>query len=162
MFRLIPYAVLAASVLSTPSPAQTNQNCNTGLTRIGRKAVERAVLEHQTDACSGLKTTKFGIAIGIDDTRQLSLRHYELCEIGSVVQAAVSVHLECATGRNAMLPIIISDDLTATASADFDTCEIIDLQVTGGRQLVQSGFALAGVNDKLRDEARKQISPFCR
>lgn len=150
--------LLIESLISVPANAE--DSCNTALGRIGRKATDKAIVEHQNDACSGLKTTVLGVTLGLDDTKQLELRNYKLCEAGPIVTATLTVHVQCSTGSKAAVPVSISDDLTTTASANLDTCQILDLKVTGGKEIVQAGLDLGKVSEKLRDGAQNQISPY--
>jgi hypothetical protein len=150
------FAALAFGCL--PASAQPQENCNTALTRIARRAADKAVVDHHEDACAGLKKGPFGI----DKTKALELREFSLCETGPVVAASITVHLKCATSDQAMIHADLEDDLTATASANLDTCQVLDADVTAGKFASQAGIAIADLKEKLRQAAEKQIKDYCK
>ena len=148
----------AFGLMSLQSSVMAEENCNTALTRIARKEAEKAIAQHQGDACSGLKKGP----IGYDDTKELELRGFKLCENGPVVSASITVHVKCATGGGAFIHDSIEDNLTANASANLDTCQMMDANVSGGSTLVQLGLSLGNVSNKLREAGRKEIAPYCK
>ncbi|MDA9406504.1 hypothetical protein XH98_34165 [Bradyrhizobium sp. CCBAU 51745] len=143
--------------MGSPATAQTEENCNTALTRIAKKAAEKAVADHRDDACAGLKKGPFGI----DKTKALELRSFSLCETGPVVAATITVHVRCATSDQALISADLEDDLTASVSANRDTCEALDADVSAGKFENQTGIQIANLKDKLRDAAAKQIKVYC-
>jgi hypothetical protein len=105
--------IIVVALLGPPASAQTQENCNTALTRIARKAAEKAVADHRDDACAGLKKGPFGI----DKTKALELRAFSLCETGPIVAATITVHVRCATSDQALISADLEDDVTASASS---------------------------------------------
>lgn len=157
---MLTIGVLIQSAASYDVIAQ--ENCNTALTRIGRKAAEKAIIDHQHDACSGLKFKVLGTTIGIDKTKKLQLVNYKLCENRPIVNGTITVRVQCATSDDALRPTSKEDDLTAVASANLDTCQILQANITGGSNITQFGLDLGNVDKKFREEAQKKIAQFCR
>ena len=145
-------------LLAGAASAQEEKNCNTGLTRIGKRAAEKAISDHRGDACAGLKKG----SIGIDKTKALDLKEFSLCETGPVVSASMTVHVWCATSDKAFLPADISGDVTATASANLDTCEVLDADISSSAFVVDTGLRVADLKKKLREAAEKEIKSYCK
>jgi hypothetical protein len=150
--------IIVVVLLGAPATAQTQENCNTALTRIAKKAAEKAVADHRDDACAGLKKGPFCI----DKTKALELRSFSLCETGPVVAATITVHVRCATSDQALISADLEDDVTASASANLDTCKMLDADVSAGKFANQTGIQIANLKDKLRDAAAKQIRDYCK
>jgi hypothetical protein len=119
-------SLVALALLCEPAIAQAEENCNTALARIAKKAAEKAIADHRDNACAGLKKGPFGI----DKTKALELRKFSLCETGPVVAASITVHVWCATSDKAVFPADLADDVTATASANLDTCRVLDVDIS--------------------------------
>jgi hypothetical protein len=150
--------IIVVALLGPPASAQTQEKCNTALAWIARKAAEKAVADHRDDACAGLKKGPFGI----DKTKTLELRAFSLCETGPIVAATITVHVRCATSDDALISADLEDDVTASASANLDTCQMIDADVSAGKFANQTGIQIANLKDKLRDAAAKQIKDYCK
>jgi hypothetical protein len=131
--------IVAIALIACPASAQTQQNCNTALTRIAKKAAEKAVVDHHDDACSDLKKGPFGI----DKTKALELRAFSLCEAGLIVSASITAYAKCATSDEAMFPAEAEGDVTATASANLDTCQVLDVDVSSTAFVVETGIQVA-------------------
>jgi hypothetical protein len=153
---LLIFTVLAA--LDRPVHAQTQENCNTALTKIAKKAAQKAIADHRDDACAGLKKGP----LGIDKTKALELREFSLCETGPVVRASVSVHIWCATSDKAFISADLSGDVAATASANLDTCQVLDADVSSTASIVEAGIQLADLKKKMREGLEKQIKDYCK
>ena len=147
---MLSVAVFALS--AQPSVAQTQENCNTALTRIAKREAEKAVADHRDDACAGLKNGPFGI----DKTKALELRKFSLCENGPIVSAAITAHVWCATSDKALIAADLEDDVTATASANLDTCQVLDADVSAGKFASQAGIQIADLKTKLREAPPNQ------
>lgn len=152
---LLIFTVLA--VLDQPIRAETQQNCNTALTKIAKKAAEKAIADHRDNACAGLKKGP----IGIDKTKALELREFSLCETGPVVRASVSVHIWCATSDKAFISAELSGEVAATASANLDTCQVLDADVSSTASIVEAGIQLSDLKKKMREGIEKQIKDYC-
>lgn len=150
--------ILAIAVIAWPASAQTQQNCNTALTRIAKKAAEKAIVDHSNDACSGLKKGPFGI----DKTKALELREFSLCEAGPIVSASITAYAKCATSDKAVFSAEAEGDVTATASANLDTCQVLDVDVSSTAFVVETGIKVADLKQKLREAAEKQIKEYCK
>ena len=137
--------------------AEGQENCNTALTRIAKKAAAKAIADHHDDACAGLKKGPFGI----DKTETLELLRFSLCETGPVVAASITVHIKCATSDQAVLKTGLEDDVTATASANLDTCQVLDTDVSSKKFIVETGIEIAGLQMKLREAAESEIKAYC-
>lgn len=129
-------------------PAAAQENCNTPLGRIAKVELDKAVAQHQGDACAGLKRGD----IGIDKTKKLELLGFSLCETGLTVTTSIKIRAQCASGG--FVPLTIEDDLTTVMSADLATCSV-DADIQGGNRIVQLGLALGNVKKnfakKLKD-----------
>src|SRR5262245_52333399 len=90
--------ILACALLADATEALSEENCNSALSRLARGAAEKAIREHQNNACSGLKQGIFGV----DKTKALLLREFRLCEDGPMVRATLTVYVECATSDAAL------------------------------------------------------------
>lgn len=155
---MLPLSIRTAVVFSMifySLPAMSQENCDTPLGRIAKVELDKAVAQHQGDACAGLK---WG-GVGIDKTKKLALLGFSLCESGLTVKTIIKIRAQCASGGT--IPLSIEDDLTATVSANLETCSV-DADIQGGSKVVQAGLKLGDVNSKLREEARKLIAPYCK
>lgn len=152
------WAIAALTLSGSSASAQTQENCNTALTRIARRAAEKAVTDHREDACAGLKKGP----LSIDKTKALELRAFSLCETGAVIAATIALHVWCATSDKALISADLEDDVTASASANLDTCQILDADVSAGKFASQTGIQIANLKDKLREAAGKQIKDYCK
>jgi hypothetical protein len=150
--------LFAIALIACPLSAQTQENCNTVLTRISRKAAEKAIIDHRNDACSGLKKGPFGI----DKTKALELREFSLCEAGPIVSASITVHAWCATSDKAVFSADVAGEVTATASANLDTCQVLNVDVSSTAFVVETGIQVADLKKKLREAAEKQIKDYCK
>jgi hypothetical protein len=151
-------AFLISSVLIFDSSAQPARTCNTALSRIAKAAVLKAIDQNRDTACSGIKQGP----LGIDKTKELNLAGFELCEIGSVVEAAISVKIKCATSDAALIKVEIEDTASAMASADLDTCKVLSASASAENLVSKAGLDLAGVDEKLKDAIAKVIQPYCK
>jgi hypothetical protein len=138
--------------------AEAQQNCNTALTRIAKRAAEKAVADHRDDACAGLKKGP----IGVDKTRALELRQFSLCETGPVVAASMTVYAKCATSDRAVFQTEFEVEVSATASANLDTCQVLNADVSSPDSLVDAGIKVADLKTKLREAAEKEIKAYCK
>jgi hypothetical protein len=158
---MAPYSLIslvALALLGQRAIAQAQENCNTALTRIAKKAAENAIADHRDNACAGLKKGPFGI----DKTKTLELRKFSLCETGPIVAASITVHVWCATSDKAVLPADLADDITATASANLDTCQVLDADVSSKTFIVETGMQVVDLKKKLREAAEKEIKDYCK
>src|SRR5262249_14133414 len=101
-----------------------------------RKRPRRPLRTIAAYACAGLKKGPFGI----DKTKALELRKLSLCETGPVVVASITVHVWCATSDKAVIPADLADDITATVSANLDTCQVLDADVSPTTFIVETGI----------------------
>jgi hypothetical protein len=138
--------------------AQPTRNCDTALSRIAKANAVKAIDQYRDTACSGLKQ---GLIV-IDKTRELKLTSFELCEIGSVVEAAISIQVRCATSDAALIKVEVGDTASAKAAADLDTCKVLSASASAQNLVSQTGLSLAGVDEKLKDAIAKIIQPYCR
>jgi len=157
MIRNVLFIFAVLAVIDPPAHAQTQENCNTALTRIAKKAAEKAISDHRNDACAGLKKGP----LGIDKTKGLELREFSLCETGPVVKASASVYIWCATSDQAFISADLSGDVAATASANLDTCQVLDADVSSTASIVDAGIQLADLKKKMREGLEKQIKDYC-
>jgi hypothetical protein len=158
MAQYILLSLVSLALLDQPAIVQAQENCNTALTRIAKKAAEKAIADHRDNACAGLKKGPFGI----DKTRALELRKFSLCETGPVVVASITVHVWYATSDRAVLKADLEDDITATASANLDTCQVLNTDVSSKTFIVETGIRVAELEKKLRDAAEKEIKDYCK
>jgi hypothetical protein len=145
-------------LIAKPSIAESQENCNTALTRIANRAVEKAIADHRNNACAGLKSGP----IGIDKTEALELRNFRLCETGSIVAASITVRVRCATSDQAVIRASVEDDLTATASANLDTCQVLNAKLSAAVFIAKTGLQVADLDKKLGEAAQKEIAPYCK
>jgi hypothetical protein len=115
-------------------------------------------LDHRENACAGLKKGPFAI----DTTKDLELRNFSLCERGPVVAASITVHVWCATSDKAVLPADLTDDITATASANLDTCRVLDADISSKTFIAETGIHVLDLKKKLREAAEKEIKDYCK
>ena len=87
---------------------------------------------------------------------------FSLCEAGPVVTASITVHVKCATSDQAVLKTEVEDDLTATASANLDTRQVLDADVTSKTFIVETGIQVADLKKQLREGAQKEIKDYCK
>jgi hypothetical protein len=153
LFMLAIWALVAM-----PCIAVSQENCNTALSRIARREADKAIATHLGDACSGLKSG----SIAVDKTKLLELRSFRLCENGPLVTASVTVRVKCGTSDQALIRLEIEDDLTATASANLDTCQVLDARISAGGSVAEAGLRAAGLSKKLHDAAQNEIKPYCK
>jgi hypothetical protein len=158
MIRYPLLGLIALILTGRTGIAVGQDNCNTALTRIARKVAERAVIDHHDNACAGLKKGPFGI----DKTKVLELEKFSLCETGPIVAASITVHVKCATSDQAVFKDDVEDDLTATASANLDTCQVLDADVTSEKFLVETGIKVADLKRQLREAAEREIKDYCK
>jgi hypothetical protein len=151
-------SLVALALLGNSGNAEGQENCNTALTRIAKKAAEKAIADHLDDACAGLKKGPFAI----DKTEALELLKFSLCETGPVVAASITVHIKCATSDQAVLRTDLEDDVTATASANLDTCQVLDADVSSDKFIVETGIEVADLKAKLRKGAEREIDAYCK
>lgn len=151
-------SLVVLALIANAGIAEAQENCNTALTRIAKRAADKAIADHHDDACAGLKKGPFGI----DKTKALDLLKFSLCENGPVVAASITVHMKCATSDQALFKTDIEDDVTATASANLDTCQILDTDVSSGKFIVETGLQVADLKKKLSDAAEKEIKAYCK
>jgi hypothetical protein len=155
------YTTLCLFVLAfgfIPSFAQSQENCNTALTRIAKRAAEKAIEDYRSKASAGLKSGP----IGIDKTEILAVRNFRLCETGPIVAASITVHVRCATSDRAFIKVSVEDDLAATASANLDTCQVLNAKVSAAGFVAKTGIQVADLDTKLREAAQKEIEPYCK
>lgn len=158
-FRFFSFRILGvAAILSFTAAAEAERNCDTALSRISKVAAQKAITDHQGDACDGLKQG----AIGVDKTKKLELREFEVCEDGPVVTAQVTVDIKCGTSDAAVLPINVEDSVTASVSANLDTCVVENANVEAKGAIAQLGISLADLNSKLKEATEKEIKPYCK
>lgn len=157
MMRSVLLVLVVLVMSDRPVHAQTQENCSTALTKIAKKAAEKAIADHRDDACAGLKKGP----IGIDKTKALELREFSLCEIGPVVKASASVHVWCATSDQAFISADLSGDVSASASANLDTCRVLDADLSSTTSIVEAGIQLADLKKKMREGLEKQIKDYC-
>jgi len=155
-FAATALPLIALALLSVPAFGQT-QSCDTALSRIAKKAADKAISERRDNACSGLKKGPFGI----DKTKALQLKSFSVCESGPVVTASALVHIHCATSDQAMLSASVEDDVTIDVSANLDTCQILSADVSAAKLPGEAGIGLADVRNKLREGAAKAIKDYC-
>jgi hypothetical protein len=158
MTRYALLSCVALALFGKAGIAEGQENCNNALTRIAKKAVESAIADHRDDACAGLKKGPFGI----DKTKALEMLKFSLCENGPVVAASITVHVKCAASDQAVVKSDLEDDVMATLSANLDTCQILDADVSSQKFIVETGIKVADLKTKLRDAAEKEIKTYCR
>lgn len=152
------FGLVFLALSGIPLPAAGAENCDTILSRIARRAAEKAVADHRDDACSGAKLGP----LAIDRTKELDLRSVRVCEDGLRVTAAAVVHIKCGTSDAAFIRKDIADDITVAAAADFDTCQISDATITAGSAVVRFLLSAARASQHLREKLEKEIKPYCR
>jgi hypothetical protein len=157
MARYALLNLIALALIGNATLVEGEENCNTALSRLAKKAAEKAVADHSDNACAGLKKGP----LGIDKTKALELRNFSLCETGPVVAASITVHVKCATSDQAVFKAEVEDDATATVSANLDTCQVLDADVSSNKFVVETGIQLADLQTKLREAAEKEIKAYC-
>lgn len=156
--RLAARSVLIfAMSVSADIAAHGQPNCST-LSRVAKTVIVKAVSDNRDKACAGLKKGP----IGIDKTKKLELSNFKLCEDGPIVSAEISADIECGTSDAAFIYISVADTLTATASADLDSCRVLDTNVWAKGDLTNAGIKIADLNAKLKEAAEKEIKPYCQ
>jgi hypothetical protein len=90
------------------------------------------------------------------------LLKFALCETGAVVAASITVHVKCATSDQAMFKTDLADDVTATVSANLDTCQVLDAHVSSKKFIVETGIEVGDLKMKLREAAEKEIKSYCK
>lgn len=155
MSYLANLTLIIASIVIVSFPVVAQENCDTPLARIAKVELDKAVAQHQGDACAGLRWGN----VGIDKTKKLELLGFSLCESGLTVKTSIKIRARCASGG--FIHVSIEDDLTAVMSADLATCSV-DADIQGGKKIVQAGLALGNVRSKLQEEARKLVAPYCK
>lgn len=158
MTRFAPLSLVALALIGNAGNAEGQENCNTALTRIAKKAAEKAITDHHDDACAGLKKGPFGV----DKTKALELLRFSLCETGPVVTGSITVHIKCTTSDQAVLSTDLEDDITAAASANLDTCQVLDADVSSNKFFVETGIEVADLQTKLREAAKSEIEAYCK
>jgi hypothetical protein len=146
------------TILSFGSTAEAVSNCDTALSRISKVAAQTAIKDHQDNACDGLKQG----GIGVDKTKKLELRRLEVCEDGPVVSARVTVDVKCGTSDAAIVKINIEETVTASVSANLDTCMVANANVEAKGFVAQLGISVADLNSKLKAATEKEIKPYCK
>lgn len=155
MSRLFSALVFVFFFLSVAANAESS--CETNLGRIARKAVQKAISDHQDDACAPLKKGP----LGIDKTKRLTLKSFELCENGPVVSASMSVDIECATSDRAMLRMSIAETVTASATANLENCAVSQAHIAVPQKYLQQGIDALDLDRKLLEAAQRETRPFC-
>jgi hypothetical protein len=61
MTRYVLLSLVALALIGEVGIAQGQENCNTALTRIAKRAAEKAIADHRDNACVGLKKGPFCI-----------------------------------------------------------------------------------------------------
>jgi hypothetical protein len=77
------------------------------------------------------------------------------------VTASITVHVKCATSDQAFIRASVEDDLSATASANLETCQVQDAKVSAAGSIANTGLQVADLDKKLREAAQKEIAPYC-
>ncbi|MFA5947903.1 MAG: hypothetical protein WC806_02945 [Candidatus Gracilibacteria bacterium] len=155
---VIRWGLILGTIVSANVDAYGEPNCNTALGRVAKTLVTRAVSDNKDRACAGLKKGP----IGIDRTKKLGLSDFKLCEDGPIVSAEVSADIECGTSDAAFIRVSVEDTLTATASADLDSCRVLDTKVSAKGELANVGIKIADLSAKLKEAAEKEIKPYCK
>jgi hypothetical protein len=70
--------------------------------------------------------------------------------------------VKCATSDKAVLKTELEDDLTATASANLDTCQVLDADVASKTFIVETGIQVADLKKQLREAAEREIKDYCK
>lgn len=157
--NLYRYATaFAVALFLDASMALGQENCDTALSRLAKGAAEKAIQDHRHSACSGLKSGIFAI----DKTQALELRQFRLCEKVPIVRASATVYVRCATSPAAMIPASFDETVTASATADLDTCKVTDTTISSEGEMTNAGIRIAGASDKMRSELEKAIKPYCK
>ena len=156
LMKVIPVVFLVA--MSRIPSALGKENCDTVLSRVAKAAAEKAINENRETACSGIKKGP----LGIDKTKALELKGFQLCEKDAVVTAHIEVRIECATSDNAVIRTSVSDKLSAKASADLDSCTVSeDTQIRANGDFTRFGLNLSNANQKFKEAVKKEIQPYC-
>jgi hypothetical protein len=158
MMRYALLGFVALALIGRAGIVEGQENCNTALTRIAKKAAEKAIADHLDNACAGLKKGPFGV----DKTKALELLKFSLCETGPVVAASITVHVKCATSDQAVFKTDLEDDVMATVSANLDTCQVLDADVSSKKFIVETGIKVADLKTKLREAAEKEMKAYCK
>jgi hypothetical protein len=146
-------------IISAVVVAHGEPSCNTALGHVAKAFAEKAVSDNKDKACSGLKKGP----IGIDKTTKLELTKFKLCEDGPVVSAEIAVDIRCSTSSAATFPTSLPEEtITATASADLDSCRILEADVSAPGALVEAGIEIADLKTKLKEAAEKEIKRYCK
>jgi hypothetical protein len=156
MMRYSLFSLVALTWIWNADIAEGQENCNTALTRIARKAADKAIGDHQDNACTGLKKGP----IAIDKTEALELLEFSLCENGPVVAASITVHIKCATSDQAVFQTDLEDKLTASVTANLDTCQVLDADISSEKPIGEAGIEVADLRTKLREAAEKEIKAY--
>jgi hypothetical protein len=90
------------------------------------------------------------------------LLKFSLCETGPIVAASITVHVKCATSDQAMIKTDLEDDVMATLSANLDTCQVLDADVSSKTFIVETGIQVSDLKTKLREAAEKEIKAYCK
>ncbi len=151
------YAFSLIAILPFAAEAQT-RDCDTALSRIARKAAEKALQEHRGDVCSGLRLGP----IGIDKTKALELRAFELCERGPLVSASITVFAKCSTSEEAIIQTQFGDQVNAKADANLDTCQVLTAQLNGGKFVTEAVIKAGELERKAKEVLEREIRPYCK
>ena len=159
LHRLVSLPLYALGLIAILSPAEAQtQDCDTALSRIARKAAEKAVQEYRGEVCSGLKLGP----IGIDRTKALELQSFQLCEKGPLVSASVTVFAKCGTSEGAILQMQLGDQVKAKAEANLDTCQVLNAKLNGGKFVTEAVIEVADLEKKAKEVLEREIKPYCK
>jgi hypothetical protein len=158
-WRLAVHVILfSLAIGGTITVVHAEPNCDTALGRAAKARVSKAISDNKDQACNGLKKGP----IGIDKTKKLELNSFKLCEDGSVVSAEITIDVSCGISRPALLSVSVDESLTATASADLDSCRVIDADVSAAGRLGAMGIKWADLAKKFREAAEREIQAYCK
>jgi hypothetical protein len=62
----------------------------------------------------------------------------------------------------ALLAADLEDDMTATASANLDTCQVLDADVSSKTFIVETGIQVVDLKKNLREAAEMKIKDYCK
>jgi hypothetical protein len=153
---------LVLFLLPNASPAKA---CSDVLSTLVAAAL-RPVLE-SADLCRALKHTArlpFGrsVTVGVDHTDKVELRSLEYCPSDTDSTLQASVFVRCKTSDAAVIKFSVQEVFDIRLRVQNSNCEVLDLHVTPRGEIGRLVANVAGLPDRIKAAAAKDIQKLCK